>query len=69
MEHTFKKPLYKILLERIKEPRQFIQVLAGLRQVGKTALARQAMNDCGMPVHYISADEPTLQDRTWLNQQ
>jgi len=69
MERTFKRPLYRVLLKRIKEPRRFIQVLAGPRQVGKTTLARQAMKDGGMPVHYISADEPTLQDRTWLNQQ
>jgi predicted AAA+ superfamily ATPase len=27
------------------------------------------MDSCGLPVHYASADEPTLQDRTWLNQQ
>jgi len=27
------------------------------------------MNKCGIAVHYASADEPTLQDRSWLNQQ
>lgn len=69
MERTFKRSLYRVLLERVKEPRRFIQVLAGPRQVGKTTLARQAMKDCGIPVHYVSADEPTLQYGTWLNQQ
>jgi predicted AAA+ superfamily ATPase len=46
-----------------------MQALAGPRQVGKTTLARQAIEKCGLPSHYVSADEPTLQDRAWLNQQ
>lgn len=65
----FKRPIYHEILTRIREKRRFIQVLAGPRQVGKTTLARQVMNNCGLPVHYASADEPTLQDRFWLNQQ
>jgi hypothetical protein len=69
MGNTYKRPLYRVILDRINEPRRFIQVLAGPRQVGKTTLARQVMEECGMLVHYVSADEPTLQDRTWLNQQ
>ncbi|MCX5632256.1 MAG: ATP-binding protein [Phycisphaerae bacterium] len=69
MEKKFKKPVFGSLLKRIEEKRRFIQVLAGPRQVGKTTLARQVMQECGLPAHYVSADEPTLQDRTWLNQQ
>ncbi|MHB9068729.1 MAG: AAA family ATPase, partial [Sedimentisphaerales bacterium] len=69
MKRIFKRYLYRVLLERLNEPRRFIQVLAGPRQVGKTILAQQAIKNCGILTHYISADEPTLQDRTWLNQQ
>ena len=69
MAKELKRPIYNEILKRIKEKRHFIQVLAGPRQVGKTTLARQVMEDCGLPVHYASADEPTLQDRSWLNQQ
>ena len=61
--------LYPQLLSRVREPRRFIQVLAGPRQVGKTTLARQVMEACGLPAHYASADEPTLRDQTWLEQQ
>ncbi len=57
------------LLSRIREPRRFIQVLAGPRQVGKTTLVRQVMEASGMPAHYASADEPTLRDQAWLGQQ
>lgn len=69
MVKEYQRPVYHEILNRVKEKRHFIQVLAGPRQVGKTTLARQIMNDCGHPVHYASADEPTLQDRSWLNQQ
>ncbi|MCX6879091.1 MAG: ATP-binding protein [Verrucomicrobia bacterium] len=61
--------LYSQLLSRLHEPRRFIQVLAGPRQVGKTTLVRQVMQDCGLPAHYASADEPSLRDQAWLEQQ
>lgn len=57
------------LLKRLGERRRFLQVVAGPRQVGKTTLVRQVMAAAGIPAHYASADEPTLRDRTWLEQQ
>jgi len=66
---TYRRPQLETLLARLREPRRFIQVLAGPRQTGKTTLARQAMDTCGLPAHYASADEPTLRDRTWLEAQ
>ncbi len=69
METTYKRPIYKAIFQRLKEPRRFIQVLAGPRQVGKTVLARQVMEDIGIPSHYASADEPAIRDRTWIEQQ
>lgn len=65
----FRRPIYKMIQNRIAEPRRFIQVLAGPRQTGKTTLARQLMSDSKIPSHYASADEPTLKDRTWIEQQ
>jgi uncharacterized protein len=61
--------LFNTMCQRITEPRRFIQVLAGPRQTGKTTLARQAMAECAIPARYASADEPTLRDRTWLEQE
>lgn len=57
------------LAKRLKEKRRFMQVLAGPRQVGKTTLVRQVMAASKLPSQYASADEPTLRDRTWLEQQ
>ena len=65
----YKRPIYQTLLKRLREPRRFIQVLAGPRQVGKTVLARQLMEDLPIPNHYASADEPTLRERSWIEQQ
>ncbi|MFZ2224976.1 MAG: AAA family ATPase, partial [Candidatus Deferrimicrobium sp.] len=65
----YKRSLFQTLQSRLKEPRRFLQVLAGPRQVGKTTLARQAMGGVKSRSHYASADEPTLQGRTWIEQQ
>jgi len=65
----FKRSMFHQLLVRLQEPRRFLQVLTGPRQVGKTTLARQATKELSIPVHYVSADEPALQDRAWLAQQ
>lgn len=65
----YHRPLYQVLIKRLKEPRRFLQVLAGPRQTGKTTLVRQAMDALTIPCHYASADEPTLQSRTWIEQQ
>ena len=65
----YKRAIFHTLLKRIQEPRRFIQVLAGPRQVGKTTMARQLTEAVSIPVHFVTADEPTLRDRTWLVQQ
>ena len=65
----YKRPLFQALHARLQEPRRFLQILAGPRQVGKTTLARQAMESLRIRSHYASADEPTLRDRSWVEQQ
>ena len=65
----FKRAIFNDILKRIKEPRKFIQVLAGPRQTGKTTLAKQLMEKIGIPAHYASADEPALKNASWLEQQ
>src|SRR5919109_1634991 len=65
----YRRPVYDELLGRAHEPRRFIQVLVGPRQVGKTTLARQVMDTVGVPAHAASADDPALRDRAWLESQ
>jgi predicted AAA+ superfamily ATPase len=54
------------LLARLKEPRRFLQVVAGPRQVGKTTLVEQVLRKLTCPSLFVSADEPTLKDIAWL---
>ena len=65
----YRRPVFFQLQRRVSERRRFIQVLAGPRQSGKTTIARQVMQALEMPSHYASADEPTLKDAVWLEQQ
>ena len=64
-----KRPVFHVLSKRLQEPRRFIQVLIGPRQTGKTTLARQIADSVPFPVHFATADEPTLRDRNWIIQQ
>src|SRR5277367_4221950 len=64
-----RQAIYNELLKRLREKRRFIQALAGPRQVGKTTIARQVLKASKLPAHYASADEPTMRDRAWLEQQ
>lgn len=64
-----KRPIFDLLVKRLQEPRKFIQVLLGPRQVGKTTLAMQAAKAINKPSHYISADLATLQNVVWIQQQ
>jgi predicted AAA+ superfamily ATPase len=65
----YKRPIYKKILKRLEEPRRFIQVLAGPRQVGKTTLAHQVSEIFFPLLHYASADEPASRDTAWIEQQ
>ncbi|MGQ0670847.1 MAG: ATP-binding protein [Actinomycetota bacterium] len=65
----YRRPVFEGILRRVREPRRFVQVLAGPRQVGKTTLARQVLEALDLPSHYASADDPTGRDRGWLEAQ
>lgn len=58
-----------ILTERMEEPRRFIQVLAGPRQVGKTTIIRQFLAECKAPCTSIAADEADADDGNWIERQ
>ncbi len=66
---AFQRPQAATLAERLAEPRRFLQVVAGPRQVGKSTLVQQVTDQLGLPVRYVSADEPTLRGTDWISQQ
>ena len=65
----FQRPQAAELARRLAEPRRFIQVVAGARQVGKTTLVQQVTDAARLPVRFASADEPTLRGAEWIAQQ
>jgi hypothetical protein len=69
MSTLFQRPHAAELKRRLQEPRRFIQVVAGPRQVGKTTLVLQVGEELEGALRYASADEPTLRDAAWIAQQ
>ncbi|WP_229216699.1 AAA family ATPase [Dyadobacter sp. 3J3] len=59
----------KVLTDRINEPRRFIQVLMGPRQVGKTTVVTQLLQKLNINTHFVSADYVLISDSFWLEQQ
>lgn len=54
------------IIKRIKEPRKFIQVIYGPRQVGKTTMIKQALQDYSGPCLFETADDIIGADSVWL---
>lgn len=66
---SFERPQLKQLIDRMKEPRRFIQVLYGPRQVGKTTMANQLIKKLKSPNLFITADAIAAPGEAWLTQQ
>lgn len=67
---TFQRTHLQRLESRMREKRRFIQVLAGPRQVGKTTLAQQLMQQLGdTPTYYTAADAVANAGIAWIEQQ
>jgi uncharacterized protein len=64
----FQRQQIKELHKRIEEPRAFIQVLVGPRQVGKTTLASQFLKEIRIPWIFESADAIPAGTSLWVEQ-
>lgn len=62
----YKRQPFAEVLERMNEPRRFIQVLAGPRQVGKSTLIDQALSECQLPHYLYNADGIDENDTDWI---
>lgn len=63
---VFQRDYAAVLATRLGEPRRFLHVVAGPRQVGKTTLVQQVLAQIDRPSIFVSADEPALRDSAWL---
>lgn len=65
----FQRNELAVLQSRLDEPRRFMQVLTGPRQVGKTTLVRQLIPQLAFPAQYITADAVGAANAAWIAQQ
>jgi uncharacterized protein len=63
------REIYQSFKKRIEEKRLFIQLLTGPRQVGKTTLIKQILNDISIGSIYLSADAIGNTSQYWISQQ
>jgi predicted AAA+ superfamily ATPase len=67
---SFQRTHYiNLLTDRLSEERRFIQVIAGPRQVGKTTIVRQLLEQINVPNSYTTADGTDVSNTNWLEQQ
>lgn len=64
----FERSDLKVLKSRIKEPRKFIQVLTGPRQVGKTTMISQLIRQVDAQFIYEAADNIPAGNSQWVYQ-
>ncbi|MCD9013979.1 ATP-binding protein [Parachryseolinea silvisoli] len=65
----FERPYIEQLTKRMLEPRSFIQVLMGPRQVGKSTLTGQVLTKLNVPHLFAAADSVANSGEVWLEQQ
>jgi uncharacterized protein len=63
---AFERPQATTLAARLREPRRFLQVVAGARQVGKTTLVGQVLDRLAAAIVFVAADEQALGDTSWI---
>lgn len=65
----FERHYLQTLIKRMQEPRRFLQVIMGPRQVGKTTLVTQLAAQVKIDYYFVSADSVAASNATWLEQQ
>ena len=65
----FERHHLQTLIKRMQEPRRFLQLIMGPRQVGKTTLVTQLAAQAKIDYLFVSADSVVAGNATWLEQQ
>ncbi len=63
----YKRSEYIIIKSRLEEPRKFIQVVMGPRQVGKSTVVKQVLQDLDTPWQFYSADNVPATNSAWVS--
>ena len=65
----YRRSQYNTVKQRVEEPRSFIQVLAGPRQVGKSTLINQVLETLTVPHTLLAADGVPSADNRWIGEE
>lgn len=63
----YKRAEYQIIKNRLEEPRKFIQVVMGARQIGKSTVVKQVLKDLDVPYLFYSADNVPASNAAWVS--
>lgn len=63
----YKRSEYQTIKNRIEEPRKFIQVVMGARQIGKSTVVKQVLKDSEVPYQFFSADNVPATGSAWIS--
>ena len=63
----YKRSDYLTIKSRLEEPRKFIQVVRGPRQVGKSTVVKQVLQDLDAPWQFYSADHVPASNSAWVS--
>ena len=63
----YKRAEYQTIKDRLVEGRKFIQVVMGPRQVGKSTVVRQVLQDIDIPYQFYSADNVPATNTAWVS--
>jgi len=63
----FKRSEFQTITNRLKEDRRFIQVVMGPRQVGKSTVVKQVLEEIETPYLFYSADLVPATNTTWIS--
>lgn len=62
-----KRPYFQIITDRLNEPRKFIQIVEGPRQVGKSTMMKQILQTIDMPWLHFAADGVPANNSFWIS--
>lgn len=62
----YKRKQYQTIKSRMEEPRRFLQVVLGPRQIGKTTVVKQVLKDLDLPYQFFSADNVPATRTAWI---
>ncbi len=63
----YKRAEYQIIKSRLEENRKFLQVVMGARQIGKSTVVKQVLNDLTIPFQFYSADNVPATNTAWIS--